>query len=131
MAFLTDRKRLSFFTEVAVPPGSPVIRQEPLRGDLFRRDGMRVVDVLRSLVDEIVLVTPSPERLARESFRLQETLSSASLRQLELDGVVRQAAREKPLLGICVAEHQRSDRLKAGLDTIRQEFARDLEEDTA
>ncbi|MEM6438985.1 MAG: SLC13 family permease [Pseudomonadota bacterium] len=45
--FLTDRKRLSFFTEVAVPPGSPVIGQEPLRVDLFRRDGMRVVDVLR------------------------------------------------------------------------------------
>ncbi|MEM1313577.1 MAG: SLC13 family permease [Pseudomonadota bacterium] len=47
MDFLTDRKRLSFFTEVAVPPGSPVIGQEPLRVDLFRRDGMRVIDVLR------------------------------------------------------------------------------------
>ena len=47
MDFLTDRKRLSFFTEVAVPPGSPVIEQEALRVDLFRRDGMRVIDVLR------------------------------------------------------------------------------------
>lgn len=45
--FLTDRKRLSFFTEVAVPPGSPVIGQEPLKVDLFRREGMRVIDVLR------------------------------------------------------------------------------------
>ena len=45
--FLTDRKRLSFFTEVAVPPGSPVIGQEVLKVDLFRRDGMRVIDVLR------------------------------------------------------------------------------------
>ena len=45
--FLTDRKRLSFFTEVAVPPGSPLIGQEVLRVDLFRRDGMRIIDVLR------------------------------------------------------------------------------------
>ncbi|MFO7856275.1 MAG: SLC13 family permease [Paracoccaceae bacterium] len=45
--FLGDRKRLSFFTEVAVPPGSPVIGQEVLKVDLFRRDGMRVIDVLR------------------------------------------------------------------------------------
>jgi di/tricarboxylate transporter len=45
--FLSDRKRLSFFTEVAVPPGSPVVGQEVLKVDLFRRDGMRVIDVLR------------------------------------------------------------------------------------
>ena len=45
--FLGDRKRLSFFTEVAVPPGSPLVGQEVLKVDLFRRDGMRVIDVLR------------------------------------------------------------------------------------
>ncbi|MGM0585976.1 MAG: SLC13 family permease [Pseudomonadota bacterium] len=45
--FLGERKRLSFFTEVAVPPGSPIIGQEVLKVDLFRREGMRVVDVLR------------------------------------------------------------------------------------
>ncbi len=45
--FLGERKRLSFFTEVAVPPGSPVIGQEVLKVDLFRRQGMRVIDVLR------------------------------------------------------------------------------------
>lgn len=45
--FLGERKRLSFMTEVAVPPGSPVIGQEVLRVELFRRQGMRVVDVLR------------------------------------------------------------------------------------
>ncbi len=45
--FLGERKRLSFFTEVAVPAGSPVIGQEVLKVDLFRRQGMRVMDVLR------------------------------------------------------------------------------------
>jgi di/tricarboxylate transporter len=45
--FLSDRKKLSFFTEVAVPPDSPVIGQEVLKVDLFRRDRMRVIDVLR------------------------------------------------------------------------------------
>tara|TARA_R110000751_G_scaffold106244_4_gene202221 strand:- start:287 stop:2062 length:1776 start_codon:yes stop_codon:yes gene_type:complete len=45
--FLGERKRLSFMTEVAIPPGSPVIGQEVLKVELFRRQGMRVVDVLR------------------------------------------------------------------------------------
>jgi di/tricarboxylate transporter len=45
--FLSDRKKLSFFTEVAVPPESPLIGQEVLKVDLFRRDRMRVIDVLR------------------------------------------------------------------------------------
>ena len=45
--FLGERKRLSFMTEVAVPPGSPVIGQEVLKVELFRRQGMRVIDVLR------------------------------------------------------------------------------------
>ena len=45
--FLGERKRLSFMTEVAVPPGSPIIGQEVLKVELFRRQGMRVIDVLR------------------------------------------------------------------------------------
>ncbi|MEL6583689.1 MAG: SLC13 family permease [Pseudomonadota bacterium] len=45
--FLTERKTLKFFTEVAVPEGSPVIGQNVMKVDLFTRDGMRVIDVLR------------------------------------------------------------------------------------
>ncbi|MEL7215270.1 MAG: SLC13 family permease [Pseudomonadota bacterium] len=44
---LTDRKSLKFFTEVAVPEGSPVVGQPVMKVDLFKRDGMRVIDVLR------------------------------------------------------------------------------------
>ncbi len=44
---LTRRKSLKFMTEVAVPDGSPLIGRRPLDIDLFKRDGMTVIDVLR------------------------------------------------------------------------------------
>ena len=44
---LGDRRKLKYFTEVAVPEGSALIGQAPLDADIFRRDGLRVIDVLR------------------------------------------------------------------------------------
>ncbi len=44
---LVDRKKMSFYTEVAVPEGSPVIGRDVMSVELFKRDGMRVIDVLR------------------------------------------------------------------------------------
>ncbi len=44
---LTDRKKMKYFTEVAIPEGSPLIGQAPLEVDLFRRNGVRLIDVLR------------------------------------------------------------------------------------
>ncbi len=44
---LGSRKKLKFFTEVVVPEGSPLIGQRVMDVGLFRRDGMRVIDVLR------------------------------------------------------------------------------------
>ena len=41
------RARQKFFTEVAVPEGSALIGQLAQEVDLFRRDGMRLIDVLR------------------------------------------------------------------------------------
>ena len=46
-ALLSDRRKMKFFTEVAVPEGSSLIGQAPLAIDLFKRDGVRVIDVLR------------------------------------------------------------------------------------
>ena len=46
-ALLTDRKGMRFFTEVAVPEGSPLIGKMPAEVDLFTRGGVRVIDVLR------------------------------------------------------------------------------------
>ncbi|SOH94146.1 Di- and tricarboxylate transporter [Monaibacterium marinum] len=45
--FLTERKTQKFFTEVAVPIGSRLVGRKVMEIELFRRDGMRVIDVLR------------------------------------------------------------------------------------
>ncbi|WP_108783087.1 SLC13 family permease [Pontivivens insulae] len=45
--FLTDRKAQKFFCEVAIPQDSRLIDQKVTQIDLFRRQGMRVIDVLR------------------------------------------------------------------------------------
>ncbi|MEM9010401.1 MAG: SLC13 family permease [Pseudomonadota bacterium] len=44
---LGERKAMKFFTEIAIPEGSPLVGQGVMEIDLFRRDGMRVIDVLR------------------------------------------------------------------------------------
>ena len=44
---LSDKSRMKFFTEVAIPEGSALIDQPVLEVDLFRRDGVRLIDVLR------------------------------------------------------------------------------------
>jgi di/tricarboxylate transporter len=44
---LGSRKKMKFFTEVVVPEGSPLIDQKVMDVAIFKRDGMRVIDVLR------------------------------------------------------------------------------------
>ncbi|MDH5798082.1 MAG: SLC13 family permease, partial [Paracoccaceae bacterium] len=44
---LSDRSKMKFFTEVAIPEDSELIGQEVMEIDLFRRDGVRLIDVLR------------------------------------------------------------------------------------
>jgi len=44
---LSDKSRMKFFTEVAIPEGSELIGHKAQEVDLFRRDGVRLVDVLR------------------------------------------------------------------------------------
>ena len=44
---LTDKGRMKFFTEVALPEGSPLIGKRLDEADLFKRGGARVIDVLR------------------------------------------------------------------------------------
>ncbi len=42
-----SRSRMKFFTEVAIPEDSALVGQEVAKVDLFRRDGVRLIDVLR------------------------------------------------------------------------------------
>ena len=45
--FLGDRKRMKYFTEVALPEGSPLIGRQVLEVPQFNREGITVIDVLR------------------------------------------------------------------------------------
>ncbi|MEL7462637.1 MAG: SLC13 family permease [Pseudomonadota bacterium] len=47
MSFLSDKSDPKFMTQVAVVEGSPIIGEKAVEVALFRRQGMRVVDVLR------------------------------------------------------------------------------------
>ncbi len=44
---VSGRKKMKFFTEVVVPEGSPLIGSNVMQVGLFKREGMRVIDVLR------------------------------------------------------------------------------------
>ncbi|PTX54094.1 di/tricarboxylate transporter [Litoreibacter ponti] len=44
---LTDRSKKKFFTEAAIPPDSNLIGREVLDVQLFKREGVRLVDVIR------------------------------------------------------------------------------------
>nr|WP_081617165.1 SLC13 family permease [Wenxinia marina] len=44
---LSDRSRMRFFTEAVIPPDSNLIGREATDVQLFKRDGVRLVDVIR------------------------------------------------------------------------------------
>ncbi len=44
---LSDRSRMKFFTEAVIPPESNLIGREVLSVQLFKREGVRLVDVVR------------------------------------------------------------------------------------
>lgn len=46
-SLLTSRAKMKFFTEAAIPPESNLIGREVLDVQLFKRDGVRLVDVVR------------------------------------------------------------------------------------
>jgi di/tricarboxylate transporter len=44
---LGDRSKMKFFTEVAIPEGSPLIGDAASDVEIFRREGVRLIDVVR------------------------------------------------------------------------------------
>ncbi|MDP3261469.1 MAG: SLC13 family permease [Tabrizicola sp.] len=100
-ALLSDRRKMKFFTEVAVPEASTLIGQAVTDVDLFKRDGVRVIDVLRgdaslrrdlaSVVlaagDRVVLRTEMTEILGmqtRKDVLLVDKLSSVKTETVEV-----------------------------------------------
>lgn len=77
-SLLTDRSRKKFFTEAIIPPDSNLIGREVLGVQLFQREGVRLVDVVRGdtslrrnlegvtleVGDRVVLRTPMTELLS-------------------------------------------------------------------
>ncbi|MEM8580752.1 MAG: SLC13 family permease [Pseudomonadota bacterium] len=88
---LTNKSRMKFFTEVAIPEGSALIGQPAQEVEVFRRDGVRLIDVLRGDMslrrdlaavmldagDRVVLRTEMAELLSLQSNKSVETGSSA------------------------------------------------------
>ncbi len=98
---LNDRRKMKFFTEVAVPEDSMLIGQPVLSVDIFKRDGVRVIDVLRGDTslrrdlgpvqlqagDRVVLRTEMTELLglqARKDLHLVDKLSSVKTETVEV-----------------------------------------------
>ncbi len=46
-AMLSDRSKMKFFTEAVIPPDSNLIGRKVLGVQLFKRDGVRLIDVIR------------------------------------------------------------------------------------
>lgn len=99
--FLSDRRKIKFFTEVAVPEDSGLVGRRVLDVDLFRREDVRVIDVLRgdaslrrdlgnvhlAVGDRVVLRTEMAEILhiqQRKDVRLVDKLSSVETETVEV-----------------------------------------------
>ncbi len=98
---LGNQRKVKFFTEVAVPEGSGLVGRRVSEVEIFRRDGVRLVDVLRgdaslrrdlSAVsleagDRVVLRTEMAELLhlqQRKDVRLVDKLSSVQTETVEV-----------------------------------------------
>lgn len=100
-SLLGDRSKRKFFTEVAIPDDSPLLGKAVDTIDIFRRNGARVVDVLRGDAslrrdlaavrlepgDRVVLRTPMSEVLdlqANKQLKLVDKLSSVETETVEV-----------------------------------------------
>jgi di/tricarboxylate transporter len=100
-ALLGDRKKMKYFTEVAIPEDSQLIGQQVLEVAQFKRSGVRVIDVLRgdaslrrnlapvvlAAGDRVVLRTEMSELLGMQEskeLRVVDKLSSVQTETVEV-----------------------------------------------
>ncbi|MBW7921627.1 MAG: SLC13 family permease [Rubellimicrobium sp.] len=98
---LSDRSKAKFFTEAVIPPDSNLIGREVLSVQLFKREGVRLVDVIRGdtslrrnlggvtleVGDRVVLRTPMTELLTLQhdkSLRRMDQVSQVETTTLEV-----------------------------------------------
>ena len=100
-AMLGARPKMKYFTEVAIPEESGLVGKAVLEVDIFRRDGVRVIDVLRGDAslrrdlaaasleagDRVVLRTEMTELLGMQQnrdLRMVDKLSSVATETVEV-----------------------------------------------
>ncbi len=98
---LSDKSKMKFLTEVAIPEDSPLLGQEVTEIDLFRREGVRLIDVLRGdaslrrnlkgvtleVGDRVVLRSAMSELLGlqqNKSLRMVDKLTSVQTSTVEV-----------------------------------------------
>ncbi|MCC7321526.1 MAG: SLC13 family permease [Rubellimicrobium sp.] len=98
---LSDRSKAKFFTEAVIPPESNLIGREVLSVQLFKREGVRLIDVIRGdaslrrnlegvrleVGDRVVLRTPMTELLTLQrdrSLRRVDQVSQVETTTLEV-----------------------------------------------
>jgi di/tricarboxylate transporter len=105
---LTNKSRMKFFTEVAIPESSTLIGQPVREVDLFKRDGVRLIDVLRGDLslrrdmsevvleagDRVVLRTEMAELLSLKSDKSVETSTGPEAADVDKLSSVRTATVE-------------------------------------
>lgn len=141
---LSDRSKMRFFTEVVIPPDSNLIGREVTGVQLFKRDGVRLVDVVRgdrslrrklkgvelAVGDRVVLRTAMTELLslqATKDLRRVDQVSAVESQTVEvlitpgckMIGRSLGALRLRRRFGVYVlAVHRRNQNLAAQLDNL-------------
>ncbi|SIO56714.1 Di-and tricarboxylate transporter [Rhodovulum sp. ES.010] len=141
---LSDKSRMKFFTEAVIPPDSNLIGREVLGVQLFKREGVRLIDVIRGneslrrelegvtlqVGDRVVLRTAVTELLSlqrNKSLRRVEQLSSIETQTVEvlispgckMIGQTLGALRLRRKYGVYVlAAHRRNQNIGRQLDDL-------------
>ena len=83
---LSDKSRMRDFTEAVIPPDSNLIGREVNSVQLFKRDGVRLIDVIRALgyevAEEPTPVSPEERRVTLEKLASGELSSEEAVERL-------------------------------------------------
>jgi di/tricarboxylate transporter len=91
---LSDRSKMKFFTEAVIPPESNLIGRDVLSVQLFKREGVRLIDVirgdasLRRNLKEVVLQVGDRVVLRTQMTELLSLQRNKSLKRLDQVGAV-------------------------------------------
>jgi di/tricarboxylate transporter len=141
---LSDRSKMKFFTEAVIPPESNLIGRDVLDVKLFKRDGVRLIDVVRgdaslrrnlldvklAVGDRVVLKTEMTELLSLQKtkdLRRVDQVSAVETQTVEvlitpgckMIGRTMASLRLRRRYGVYVlAVHRRNQNIGSNLDTL-------------